>query len=196
MGARKVIISTNVTLNGFMAGSHCELDWHFGYWNEEMAMYTGMQLCRADTILLGRRTFNAMAAYWPGVTASLCAAREEIAFAGMMNSYRKIVFSRSLQTAGWNNAVLASTTVSRTVMQLKALPGKDMIVLGSGSIVSALMQAGLADELALWVHPVLLDQGKRFFPPLQHSFALQLSRVKTFGSGVTLLCYERAPEGI
>ena len=98
---RKVIVSMNVTLDGFMAGPNCELDWHFSFWNEEMAEYASEQLSHADTILLGRITYKAMAKYWPSMAMDLSYPREDIAFAGMMNSYKKIVFSNTLNEVHW-----------------------------------------------------------------------------------------------
>lgn len=94
---RKLIVSMNITLDGFMAGPAGELDWHFRFWNEEMADYGVMQLMQADTILLGRKTYNVMAGYWPLVSCNPCFPRSDIAFADMMNNYQKIVCSSTLQ---------------------------------------------------------------------------------------------------
>ena len=80
---RKIIVSMNVTLDGYMAGTNCELDWHFRYWNEEMARYAGMQLSECDTILLGRITYRAMEKYWPAKSRDLVCPREDIAFTDM-----------------------------------------------------------------------------------------------------------------
>ena len=87
----------NVTLDGFMAGPDCELDWHFNYWNEEMAKCAGEQLSNADTILLGRITYKAMARFWPSKMKDLLGPRHDIAFASMINSYQKVVFSKTLK---------------------------------------------------------------------------------------------------
>lgn len=121
---RKLIVSMNVTLDGFMAGPDCELNWHFNYWNEEMAAYASVQLNEADTILLGRVTYTAMAKYWPLVNTDLLYAREDLAFADMMNRYRKVVFSNTLVTTEWNNAHLAKGNLKTAVEQLKKEPGE------------------------------------------------------------------------
>ena len=100
---RKLIVSMNITLDGFMAGPAGELDWHFLKWTEEMAEWLGIQLSMADTILLGRNTYDAMACYWPQQDNNLAIARDDIAFASMMNSYTKIVFSKTLKKLHWQN---------------------------------------------------------------------------------------------
>lgn len=178
----------NVTLDGFFAGPHCELDWHFRYWNNEMADCAGEQLSRADTLLLGRITYGAMARHWSSVAMDPSFPREDMAFADMMNKYTKVVFSRTLKDVGiWQNTRLAEGTVGNAVRQLKREKGKDIIVYGSGSIVSALMQHNLVDEYVLWVHPVFLGKGKPLFKGHQQS--MQLVRTQRFGSGVVLLSY-------
>jgi dihydrofolate reductase len=187
---RKLIVSMNVTLDGYMAGSNCELDWHFKCWTSEMADTLCEELGKADTILLGRVTFSAMARYWPSRMLDCQHPREDILFAEMMNRYRKIVFSRTLATAEWCNAKLLKGDMLREVALLKKQPGKNIMIYGSGSVVAALMQARLIDEYQMWVHPVALGCGK---PLLQNadSIQLRLGRTKTFSSGV-VLCYYRA----
>ncbi|MGB8193580.1 MAG: dihydrofolate reductase family protein [Chitinophagaceae bacterium] len=191
---RKVIVSMNITLDGFMAGPNCELDWHFNYWNEEMAEYASYQLSHADTILLGRVTYNAMAKYWTAVTMSAVAPRQDLAFAGMMNNYHKIVFSKTMEKAEWNNSRLVKNNISKEIMQLKRQPGKDMIIYGSGSVVSTLMRSDLVDEYVLWIHPVVLGKGKNLFKSQHDMHALRLIEVKSFSSGVIILSYEKLPD--
>ena len=187
---RKVIVSMNVTLDGFMAGPNCELDWHFNYWNEEMARYAGEQLSKADTILLGRVTYNAMAKYWPSKIRDLLCPREDVAFASMINDYQKVVFSKTLQHTDWNNSRLAKESIRKEIVKLKQQPGKDMIVYGSGSIVSALAKSGLIDEYILWLHPVVLGKGKMLFKNTNTRSKLKLSSTRTFNTGVIILYYQ------
>jgi dihydrofolate reductase len=187
---RKIIVSMNVTLDGFMAGPGCELDWHFNYWNEEMSEYATEQLSYADTILLGRVTYNAMANYWPFVATNLSYPGKNIAFADMMNNHKKVVFSGTLEKAAWNNTRLAKENTSRKILKLKQQPGKNIIIYGSGSIVSALMRWDLIDEYVLWVHPVVLGRGKPLFKGLPDGFKLKLAGTKIFNSGVVLIYYK------
>lgn len=189
---RKIIVSMNVTLDGFMAGPNCELDWHFQHWNQEMAETAGRQLSKTDTILLGRITYQAMAQYWPSVEGDLSFPREDIAFAEMMNDHSKIVFSKTLIKTGWKNARLAGKNVRSEISRLKHAGNgqdKDMIIYGSGVLVSRLMRLDLIDEYILWVHPVILGKGKPLFKKIREKQRLRLLTTKTFSSGVVMLCY-------
>jgi|ERR1044072_271228 len=189
---RKVIVSMNVTLDGYMAGRNCELDWHFNYWNEEMAEHACQQLSKTDTILLGRVTYLAMARYWPYQAFNLSFPREHIAFADMMNSHLKIVFSKTLERASWNNSRLVNRNFKTEISRLKKQEGKDIIIYGSGKLVNSLMQSGLIDEYELWVHPVLLGEGKALFTGIQDMHTLKLKRTIPFDSGVVILYYGAA----
>lgn len=173
-----------------MAGPNCELDWHFHYWNEEMARYAGEQLSNADTILLGRVTYCAMAKYWPSKTKDLLCPREDIAFADLINNCQKIVFSKTLENVSWSNSKLAKESIKTEITKLKQQPGKDMIVYGSGSIVSALSGSGLIDEYILWLHPVVLGKGKLLFKNTNTRPKLKLLNTRTFNTGVIILYYQ------
>lgn len=178
---RKVILSMNITLDGYMAGSGGELDWHFQSWNEEMMEYTFEQLSGMGAILLGRMTYQTMANYWPSVTDS---------FADMMNNYPKIVFSRTLKTVKWKNSRLVAKDIGEEVMKLKQQPGKDMIIYGSGSIATTFIQLGLVDEYRLWVHPVVLGRGHSLFKDAPGKVDLRFIDTRIFSSGVAVLSYE------
>lgn len=189
---RKVVVSINITLDGFMAGPHGELDWHFPLWNSEMADFAYEQLCMMDSILLGRVTYQAMASYWPYEANNSANGRQECNYAYMMNHYEKIVFSKTLRTVEWRNARLVKKNIAKEVAELKQQPGLDMIIFGSGSIVSRLMQLDLIDEYVLWLHPVVLGKGIPLFRELQQAYPLKLLKTKTFSSGVVILYYEKA----
>src|ERR1044072_2139724 len=186
---RKVIVSMNVTLDGFMAAKDCGLDWHFRSWNEEMARATAEQLGRADTILLGRVTYRGMAPYWNSDPVNMIRPREDLDFASMLNSYPKVVFSKSMTSVTWHNARLAKRGIGEEVQELKHRKGKDMIVYGSGKIVTALTKLGLVDEFRMWVHPVVLGCGKPVFKELADMLDLHLIKTEIFSSGVVILCY-------
>jgi dihydrofolate reductase len=187
---RKVIVSMNVTLDGFMAGPHCELDWHFKSWNEEMARATAEQLSKADTILLGGITYRGMAQYWTSNPVNLLGPREDLDFADMLNRYPKVIFSKTMLTVTWNNSRLAKRDIGDEVDELKHREGKDMIIYGSGKIVAALTKLGLVDEFRMWVHPVVLGCGKPLFKKLTGNLTLRLYKTETFSSGVVILFYE------
>jgi dihydrofolate reductase len=187
---RKLIVSMNVTLDGYMSGSECELDWHFQYWTEEMAESLCEQLSKADTILLGRVTYNAMARYWLSKVANPSLRGEDFAFANMMNSYDKIVFSKTITLPEWSNTKLANGNLKDEVKLLKKKIGKDIIVYGSGRLVTSLIKSGMVDEYQLWLHPVVLGKGKPLFKNLHSRLYMKMMNIKTFSSGVVILYYQ------
>lgn len=186
---RKVIVSMNVTLDGFMAAPDCGLDWHFKSWNEEMARATAEQLSRADTILLGGITYRGMAQYWNSNPVNLVRPRGDLDFATMLNNYPKVVFSKTMTAVSWNNARIAQRDIGEEVSELKHRDGKDMIVYGSGKIVAALTKLGLVDEFRMWVHPVVLGCGRPLFKELPETLDLSLIKTEIFSSGVVILYY-------
>ena len=187
---RKLILSMNITLDGFIAGPDCGLDWHFSYWNTEMSKQASAQLALTDTILLGRITYNAMEGYWPSTIMDTAFPRDDIAFAEMMNTHSKIVFSGTLKEANWHNSTIIKEDLATAINRLKKLPGKDMIMFGSSKLARSLISSDLIDEYLLWIHPLILGNGKSLFPALKDQATLRLVTVKTFSSGVVLMDYE------
>jgi dihydrofolate reductase len=172
----------NMTLDGFMAGPNGELDWHFPFWSEEMSRYACDQLRMMDTILIGRVTYESMASYW--------SSAPDDCFADMMYNYSKIVFSRSLKNAVWNNSRVVHDHIHEEVCNLKQQPGQDMIIYGSGTLVSSLTAMDLIDEYRIWVHPIVIGKGRRFFNEINHIRELLLLKTKFFDSGVIVLYYQ------
>jgi len=187
---RKIIVSMNVSVDGFMAAPGGELDWHFEKWTSEMAETLCEQLSKADTIMLGGHTYSAMAAYWPRTGMNYDYPREDIAFAEMMNNYQKVVFSQTLTRLYWNNSRLVKKNTRDEVVKLKESAGKDIIIFGSATLVSSLINLGLIDEYILWVHPIVLNGGTPLFPAAPGKLAMQLVKVKKFHSGVIVLYYK------
>ena len=188
---RRIVVSMNITLDGFMAGPNSELDWHFNFWNEEMAEFACDQLKMADAILLGRITYNAMAKYWGSVSMDSSYPRADIAFADMMNNHHKIVFSRTLEIPEWNNSRLINHDINNEVRKLKKVTGRDMIIYGSGTIVNALTRSGLIDDYLFWMHPVVLGKGKTIFKNSSDWPSLNLFKTRIFSSGVIVLHYKK-----
>ena len=182
----------NITLDGFISGPQCELDWHFKYWTTEMAGFMEEQLAGADTILLGRITYEAMANYWGAKAADLSTPLEDRAFAQMMNSHSKIVFSETLQDLPWKNSVKICGNLQLEIVRLKSLQGKNIMVYGSGQLVHALIKQQLVDEFHLWVHPVVLGTGKPLFKA-SGILPQELLQTKVFRSGVVALIYRCIP---
>jgi dihydrofolate reductase len=179
---RKVIVSNVVSLDGFFEGPGKELDWVVT--DEEFFEYAREMLRQADTLLFGRATYQHMANYWPSAPA------DEIA--DQMNNLPKIVFSKTLQKADWNNSRLVGNNIQEEVSQLKNQPGKDMVVLGSANLASFLLQLGLVDEYRVILNPILIGGGNLLFQGIKERLRLKLLRTKLFGSGVVVLYYQRA----
>jgi len=203
---RKIVLQEMMSLDGFMAGPRGEFDWPLA--DDEFERHVDDLMNDADTILLGRNTYQMFAGYWPTaatsptgtmkhsgstefvVPTSVSNAHDEVA--RKMNSYRKIVFSKTLKKVEWNNSTLLKEVDPKEISRLKQHSGKDMLVLGSGRLVSALMKFGLIDEFRVWINPIILGQGKPLFGALDDRQNLNLVRTKTFDSGLIELCYERA----
>ena len=179
---RKVIVSNLMSLDGFFEGPNHELDWFVV--DEEFFAYARDMLRGVDTILFGRKTYQHMADYWPSAPA------DEIA--DQMNNLPKIVFSRTLESAEWQNSTLVKSDAIAEISKSKQLPGKDMVILGSASLASFLLQQGLIDEYRVILNPVLLGSGNPLFQEVKQRLRLKLSRTKLFGSGVVVLYYQSA----
>jgi dihydrofolate reductase len=180
----------NVTLNGYMAGPHGELDWHAPYWDNELSRAVTQQLGNADTLLLGRVTYSAIAPYWQAQQASQFGAREDADYADMINRYEKVVFSKTLKNVSWRNSRLAQRNINKEITALKQSGGKDLLVYGSGKLVAALIKLGLVDEYRIWVYPVALNKGRPLFKNLREKLGMQPANISVFESGVVLMCYE------
>jgi dihydrofolate reductase len=173
-----------------MSGPNCELDWHFERWGPDLAQSFCEQLSTADTILLGRVTYCAFASYWPHKACDLDFPREDIAFADMMNSYTKVVFTKTLAAPAWQNSKLVKGNLQKEILKLKKQPGKDIIIYGSGKLITSMVElGGLIDEYVLWIHPVVLGTGKPLFKCLPNRLNMKLVKTHTFHSGVVMLDY-------
>jgi dihydrofolate reductase len=190
---RKVIVTMWVTLDGFIAGPNGEMDWVIV--DEAMGNYEYELVSAADTLILGRTTYQSFAGAWPYVPENPKASDGEKEYALKLNAMRKIVFSRTLEKAEWNNSSLVKEVLAEEIEKMKQEPGKDMVIYGSASIVQAFTNAGLIDEYQVLVHPVVLGGGKPLFKNIQDRANLKLAKSETFPSGVVLLQYEPVGKG-
>src|SRR5262249_26918102 len=143
----------------------------------------------ADTLLLGRVTYESFAGSWPHVPDNPTASEGEKAYARTLNAMRKVVFSRTLERADWNNSILIKEVTPEAIEELKREPGHDMLIYGSASLVRTLTNFGLIDEYQLLVHPVIIGSGKPLFQDLKDQVKLKLVNTKTHPSGVVVLSY-------
>lgn len=188
---RKVIYRMSVSLDGFIEAADGDLSW--SYPDEELHKHFNDLESTVETHLYGRRLYENMAAYWPTADEDPSAPEHEKAYARIWRDKPKIVFSTTLDHVEWN-ARLVRQDIAQEVKQLKEQPGKDMTVAGAG-IAATFMKLDLIDEYWLYVHPVILGDGKPMFGSLQEEIDLQLVETHTFGSGVVLLRYQRTDRG-
>jgi dihydrofolate reductase len=189
---RKVIVTMWVTLDGFIAGPNNDMSWVRV--DEAMGTYENDLVSAADTLLLGRLTYQSFAGAWPHVPDNPTASEGEKEYARKLNSMRKIVFSRTLETAEWNNSTLLHEISPDDIVAVKQESGKNIVIYGSASVVQSLMELGLIDEYQLLVHPIVLGSGKRLFRDGSNTTTLRLVEAKPFSSGVVLLSYQPAEQ--
>jgi dihydrofolate reductase len=171
-----------MTLDGFFEGPN-GLDWVV--LDADFFEYAREMLKEADTLLFGRKTYEHMAAHWPG------APTDEIAY--KMNHLPKLVFSKTLDKVGWNNSTLVKSDYAAEISKRKQQEGKGaLVILGSAKLASHFLQYGLIDEYRVILNPVLIGAGKPLFPDIKKKINLKLTRTKPLASGVIVLYYERA----
>jgi dihydrofolate reductase len=177
----------SVSLDGFMEGPDRELDWHLV--DDELHRHFNEQLGSMGGFLDGRVTYELMAAYWPTADADPASSGPVAEFARIWREMPKIVYSRTLERADWNTAVVRDV-VPEEIVALKAAPGGDLVV-GGADLAGTFMRLGLIDEYRLYIHPVAIGRGKPMFAPSDARTALRLAETRAFGNGVVLLRYLR-----
>jgi dihydrofolate reductase len=181
---RRLTVFNLVTLDGYFAGQGGDISWHNV--DEEFQELANAASNSGNTLLFGRLTYELMASFWPTEEA----LKTDPIVAQGMNKAEKTVFSRTLDKVDWNNTRLVKSDMIAEVRRLKQGAGKDLTVLGSGSIVSQLAQEGLIDEYQILLNPVVLGKGKTMFEGVKDRFRLRLTKTRVFGNGNVLLNYE------
>jgi dihydrofolate reductase len=189
---RKIVLTEWTSIDGYTAGPNNDMSFVGESFNDEMGQYEDEILNTGDTLLLGRVTYESFAGSWPHVPDNPNASEGEKGYARRLNSMRKIVFSKTLGAAEWNNSVLLRDIDPEEIKRWKQEDGKDMLIYGSASLVQQLTNLGLIDEYQLLVHPVVLGGGKMLFKDVAQKQRLKLVSAKPFSSGVVLLTYQRA----
>jgi dihydrofolate reductase len=188
----KLVVNTFTSLDGVMQapgmpeedreGGFDHGGWQVPYFDEESGEVMTETLAAFDAMLLGRKTYEIFAGYWPYAPA-------DDPIAARLNEAPKYVASRTLDSVGWKNSTLLKDDLAGEVARLKE-QHNEIHTSGSGNLVQSLMQQGLVDQYNLWVYPVLLGSGKRLFGDGTVPTALRLIESRTFGNGAVLLSYE------
>jgi len=196
---RSVVVSTFVTLDGYMVGPDEDISWVIAGFDPEMQADIAEDMSRAsDAFVFGRVTYEIFAAYWPtavpyeeGDELKPSEGREDPRIIQTLNDSPKLVFSTTLQNPDWKNTHVFRDGLEDEIRRLKQTPGKAINVQGSASIVQALERADLIDEYHLYVHPVLLGDGKPLFATGVARQDFEPVRVKPYANGVIAVTYRR-----
>ena len=184
---RNVIYSMTVSLDGFIAGPGGDIDWSVP--SEELHRFHNEQVRELGAYFCGRRLYEVMT-YWDTAPENPSLGETELEFARIWQALPKIVFSNTLDKVE-GNARLATGGIAEEVARLREQPGKDLAVGGAG-LAASFIRMGLVDEFRLFVSPVALGAGTRYFPGLDERIKLELVETRTFGSRVVFVRYRRA----
>jgi dihydrofolate reductase len=178
---RKIVAGLFISLDGVIEDPN---DWTSPWFNEEVGQAVGSMIAAQDAMLLGRVTYDELAAHWPYQTGEL---------ADTMNGTAKYVVSDTLGSADWQNSTLIRRDrAAAEIAGLKQRPGQNIGMTGSATLVAWLLREGLLDELRLLVFPVALGSGKRLFETPGDKLPLRLTDSATFQTGVVHLAYAKA----
>ena len=188
---RKIIWTIAVSVDGYMEGPNREIDWHLV--DDELFGHMSGWLSQTGGLLEGRVTYQLLADYWPTADQDPAATPAVVEFARFWREVPKVVYSRTLDQADWN-ATVAREVVASEVLALKAQPGGDL-VLGGADVASEFVRQGLIDEYRIYVHPVVIGQGRPMLRPSEAMVPLRLLETRSFGNGVVMIRYEAERSG-
>ena len=178
---RQLIMWNLITLDGYFEGEkNWDLPWHEKVWGEELERFSLDQLQSTDMLVFGRVTYEGMAAYWQTAKGAV---------ADYMNSLPKVVCSRTLQTAGWNNTTLMKDNVAQEVVRLKQQGNGNMFVFGSAKLSKTLMNENLFDEYRIGIAPIIHGSGRLLFSDGVKPQGLQLLEACSLSTGCVILRY-------
>jgi dihydrofolate reductase len=193
---RELIVNTFLTLDGVMqapGGPEEDPDggfehggWSFGYWDEQMQNVMGESMSKPFDLVLGRKTYEIFAAYWPHT--------DDSGYAEPLNKATKHVASTTLKEVEWQNSKLIEGDVAEGVRTLKQKDGPELQVHGSANLIQTLLEHGLIDEFRLWTFPLVLGTGKRLFDGGTVPAGLELTSSQVSSTGVTIASYRSGAE--
>jgi dihydrofolate reductase len=185
---RKIKLQMQLSLDGFVCGLQGEMDWMVWDWDDVVKHYVTELTNSADTFLMGRATGEGMAVYWPTVTSNPECSEEEKWMAEKLNSWPKVIFSKTVTHINWTNARVANDIVEE-IKELKKEPGKDILIYGGAGIVSAFIRENLIDEYHLFVNPVVIGKGRTIYASVKQNMKLKLLHVTPSATGIVIMAY-------
>jgi dihydrofolate reductase len=188
---RRLVAFNQVSLDGYFTDSNGDMSWAKASRDPEFQAFVEGNASGGGELLFGRITYDLMASYWP----TPLALENDPVVAERMNNLPKVVFSRTLKKASWNNTRLVKGDLAAEIRKMKNEPGQGMVILGSGSIVSQLAREGLIDEFQFVVNPIVLGRGRTTFEGVDKRLPLKLTKTRAFRNGSVLLCYEHFSQG-
>ena len=172
-----------VSVDGYIEDRKGGIDWHV--WDTEMEQFMLGFFDGIDTIMFGRKTYQLMEAYWPTEAGS-----ESPRLAAKMNGLPKMVFSTSLQSAGWKTTTLVNAVDADSINGMKQQPGKDIVIFGGANLIASFIEAGLIDEYNLFINPLVLGGGTALFGNFSQALALKQIGTRSFKCGNVLISYQ------
>jgi dihydrofolate reductase len=183
----KLVVFNHVSLDGYFVDQNNDMSWaKADHQDPEWDAFVAGNASGGGVLVFGRVTYDLMASFWP----TSFAMESMPAIAERMNNLPKVVFSRTLENASWNNTRLLKGDLSTEVRRLKEEPGEGLVILGSGSIVSQLAPDGLIDEYQFVVNPIILGKGRTLFEGVADKLKLNLTKTRAFANGNVFLCYQ------
>lgn len=177
---RRLAVFNSVSLDGYFTDNNGDMSWaHRVAPDPEWNAFTAGNAQGGGTLLFGRITYDLMTRYWP----TPLAMQQMPVVAERMNNLPKVVFSRTLDQASWNNTRLVRSDPAEAIRRMKQEAGDDMVILGSGSIVSQLSQEGLIDEYQIVMIPLILGAGRTMFEGIKKNLTLKLESTRAFANG-------------
>ena len=183
----RIVLMSSVSVDGYIEGPNRQIDWHMV--DGELHRHFNEQLAKMDAFLSGRVTWELMAGFWPTADQDPASTRPMVEFSRIWRDTPKVVYSRTLEEAGWNTTVVREV-VPEEVRALKARHAGDL-ALGGADLAAAFLAEDLVDEYRIYVHPVRIGRGKPLFAPSDALVPLELVETRAFGNGVVLLHYRR-----
>ena len=184
---RRLIVFNSVSADGYFTDKNGDMSWAHKQ-DPEWNTFVAENAKSGGELVFGRVTYEMMASFWP----TPMAAQQFPDVAKGMNELPKIVFSKTMDKPSWNNTRLIKDDLENEVRKLKAEAGDQLVVMGSGTIVSQLTQAGLVDEYEMVLNPIVLGEGRTMFEGVKDKRTLRLTNTRPFKNGNVLLTYEPA----